>query len=200
MNDRFRTRIKPKYLVRSPAAWVTFIIPTIGRPTLARAIQSLHTQTQQLWEAIVCFDNCEPTITPTDKIKIMQYTDKQIGHHAGLVRNLAISQATTQWVAMLDDDDAVDPHYVEILEKRKRAYDIVIFRMQYKSGKILPSTTNLDDAIRCGRVGISFAARRYNIVKFVKCYEDDYVFLRDSRLQNLRIKILDEVGYYVRPG
>ena len=52
---------------------VTFIIPTIGRDTLTRTIESLEKQTNENWKAIIIFDGCSPTIElNSEKIQIIQ--------------------------------------------------------------------------------------------------------------------------------
>jgi hypothetical protein len=52
---------------------VTFIIPTLGRTTLARTIISLQNQQNSNWEAIVVFDGIAPTKMPVDhRIKTIQ--------------------------------------------------------------------------------------------------------------------------------
>ena len=51
---------------------ITFIIPTIGRPSLLRAIESLYKQTVWDWKAIVVFDGIQPNISISDpRIKVL---------------------------------------------------------------------------------------------------------------------------------
>ena len=47
---------------------ITFIIPTIGRPTLSKSIESLINQTNKNWEAIIIFDGIKPNIEVTLKV------------------------------------------------------------------------------------------------------------------------------------
>jgi glycosyltransferase involved in cell wall biosynthesis len=65
---------------------LTFIIPTIGRDTLHRTIESLEKQANNNWNAIVIFDGCNPTIeTKNDKIKISLRYDPQIRRMTSIV-------------------------------------------------------------------------------------------------------------------
>ena len=40
---------------------ITFIIPTVNRPSLKRAIDSLYAQTLSEWKAIIIYDGVEPS-------------------------------------------------------------------------------------------------------------------------------------------
>lgn len=78
-------------------ARVTAVIPTIipRRNFLKRAVQSVYDQTHQPIEFAIALDR----------------------RHAGsaVTRNRALSMATTEWVAFLDDDDSWLPHHLETL-------------------------------------------------------------------------------------
>jgi glycosyltransferase involved in cell wall biosynthesis len=41
---------------------ITFIIPTIGRNTLEKAIQSIEKQTNNNWKIIIIFDGIQSTL------------------------------------------------------------------------------------------------------------------------------------------
>ena len=101
---------------------ITFFIPTINRPSLGRAIDSLYAQTSEEWKAIIIYDGVEPTEDySSNKIKILQINKsgscKGINGQAGLVRNVGINKADTEWVGFLDDDDVLDKNYVKLLSK-----------------------------------------------------------------------------------
>ena len=52
---------------------ITFIIPTIGRHTLSKTLDSLINQTNPNWKAIVIFDGITSTIQNTDpRIRIIE--------------------------------------------------------------------------------------------------------------------------------
>jgi glycosyltransferase involved in cell wall biosynthesis len=136
---------------------VTFIIPSIGRETLKKSIDSLYNQTNNNWCAIIIFDGVKPNFESTDKIKVLSV--KKIGsfgtHHgeSGLVRNFGLDLCETEWVAFLDDDDTLDKNYVDTLLTKYMDYDLVIWKMRYPNGRVLPYNNN----IIFGNVGISIS-------------------------------------------
>jgi glycosyltransferase involved in cell wall biosynthesis len=176
---------------------VTFVIPTIGRETLSRSIQSLHNLTNPNWHAIVVFDKIEPTIQSTDKVTVLKYSGTSQGC-GGAQRNLGIESATTELVAFLDDDDTITPDYVDALIAEAKDNDIVIFHMLYSTGCLLPS----DKAIFWGNVGISFSIKR-SIFPNIKFREEgrsvDFYLLESARVAGLKIVISDKITYLVRP-
>ena len=118
--------------------FVTFIVPTLGRPELDRALASIEAQTDPDWAVIV-----EPSVGS-----------------AGETRNAAMKKAHTPWTAFLDDDDVLKPTYVEHLREHAEDYpwaEVVIFRMDHPKLGILPPRTG---QIRYSTVGISFALRK----------------------------------------
>jgi len=144
---------------------LTFIIPTIGRSSLAVALESLYHQTCGDWRAIVIFDGIACTIDKIgldSRVEIMEV--EKCGQHtncAGFVRNAGIRKCATDWVAFLDDDDLVSPRYVETFYREIAEFpvDCVIFRMYSdKSFDISPPLTT--DNFYQERVGISFALKR----------------------------------------
>ena len=135
---------------------ITFIIPTIGRDTLSRTLESLIAQTQPDWNAIVVFDGISPTIgIPDARISFMEISKKG---NAGFVRNEGIKVATTEWIGFVDDDDVLTPDYVECFNREKHDVDVIIFRMKNTDGTILPVPG--DTEFKFGEVGISFCYKR----------------------------------------
>lgn len=184
-------------------AITTFIVPSLGRPTLNRALDSIRKQTDQDWKAIVCFDRVEPTIIPDDKIKVERfYDDNPPKFRPGIVRNYAIKSVTTPWVAFLDDDDTITTNYVAELKVaastrfNHKSPDMVIFKMQYDSGKILPRGSRL----HFGGVGISFACRRelFNQFQFLAIYGEDWGLIYDCMRAGKTVRIVDRVTYHVK--
>jgi len=181
---------------------VTFIIPSIGRETLKRSINSLIEQTNDNWRAIIIFDGVKPNFEPTDKIKVLSV--KKIGsfgtHHgeSGLVRNFGLDVCETEWVSFLDDDDTVDKNYVEYLLNNGDK-DLVIFRMLYKNGSIIPK--KLDNTIRFGNVGISIAFKKKFLdmgIRFKKNRNgEDYDFINDVLSKTDNYIITDKTYYNV---
>lgn len=180
----------------------TFIVPTIGRDTLARALESIAAQTDTDWNALVIGDGMGKDWRPPWVHDCIFYNNvrEKLGavNHGGLLRDYGISCASGDWLCFLDDDDRLDPHYVEWLKEESPELDILVFRMKYPDGLILPSNGPLFS----GGVGISFAIRaefqkRHNLW-FPASSEEDWIFLRTAMGGNARLKVSDRVAYYVR--
>jgi len=106
--------------VTCASALVTFIIPTIGRPTLTKTLDSILNNTDPNWNAIVMFDGIQPTIGSNDpRIRIYYMEKKGRLNHAGIVRNTAIQFATTPWIGFVDDDDAISPRRYDFTTSRR---------------------------------------------------------------------------------
>jgi glycosyltransferase involved in cell wall biosynthesis len=170
---------------------VTFIIPTIGRPSLNKAVDSLLKQKNKNWKCIILFDGVEEKIFNDERI-ITKKIDKlgtfgKNHGNAGFVRNKGIELANTEWIAFLDDDDTLNENYVDWLSLYiSKGYEMVLFRMKTIKGKIIPSITNNDIIIN--DAGISFAYKKSLDCKFVNSDTEDYHFLQQIRLH---IKVLN---------
>ncbi|MDP1712457.1 MAG: glycosyltransferase [Candidatus Nanopelagicaceae bacterium] len=178
-------------------AFVTFIIPSLGRPSLISSLSSLRAQTDSDWSALICFDRVQPTIQPDEKIQVLRYLPNHPTEwRQGAVRNFAIEHATSPWIGLLDDDDTVTPDYVATLKQNADA-QVVIFQMRYQSGKVLPPN---ERRIRRGHVGISFAFQRevFQKIKFTYRKCEDYYFLDDARKLRYKIKFVPTVTYRVK--
>ncbi len=183
----------------STDALLTFIIPTIGRPTLSRTLQSLMAQHETNWKAIVMFDGVEPTIPSPDKRITMMRMEK-VGsyNHAGRVRNEAIRHATTEWIGFVDDDDTLTPDYMTHFQTHvKEQPDVIIFRMKLEN-RIVPATGltsfNMND------VGISFCMKRALCTEFPfhPSGTEDFNLLDRLRSANKNIIMSTHLTYRVR--
>lgn len=190
---------KEKFSEISDNSLITFIIPSIGRPTLSRTLQSLLNQKESNWKAIVMFDGIEPTLQSPDKrITIIRMEKIGILNHAGRVRNEAIRHATTEWIGFVDDDDTLTPDYMTHFKNHiKENPEVIIFRM--KSGnQILPdiglSSFYMND------VGISFCMKRVLCTEFPfePSSTEDFNLLDRLRSANKKIIISSHITYCVR--
>lgn len=216
---------------------VTFIIPSMNRPRslegLNHALESLRRQTDDRWKAIVCFDHCEPTVSPDEKVSVYTYEGyskkdedcplckEGVRSGAGPVRNYAISKASTDWVAFLDDDDVVTRDYVENLSKEisEKNCDAVVFRMwrtltkdhvnsdvshskpgQKEFGRFLPRPGHKAESFRPGNLGISFAVKRnlFEKYKFPRGRGEDYALMNYLRNDGIKIVFSKKITYFVR--
>jgi glycosyltransferase involved in cell wall biosynthesis len=194
-------------------SFATFIIPTLGRPTLQRTLQSLRSQTDPDWTAIVLADQVKGFSLPVkdSRITAIKFCEK-VGqsdnghHHSGFVRNFGVGLNTSLWCAFVDDDDRLDPRYLELLKGESASFDLVIFRMRYSpmredGVKILPRSNRLQD-LGAGEVGISFAVRREFQQRKDMWFEseefEDWRFIERCLKSGASCKISDAVLYYVR--
>jgi glycosyltransferase involved in cell wall biosynthesis len=186
----------------------TFIIPTIGRDSLSRTIDSLVAQQDPDFKCIIVYDVQDKYYIPPDDRFVSILMDMQLGVHegdapgqsyAGAVRNKGIDLVTTPWISFVDDDDTITPDYVSRL-REVQENDVVIFRMQHPSLGILPPF--ICNEIINGQVGISFSVRKsvldkYNL-RFVNGGIEDYDLLMALQFYKAKIYFSPHVTYKVR--
>lgn len=195
--------------------FVTFVIPTIGRASLARTVQSIVAQTDDAWEALVIGDGVSiphlegrlGSLAEHPRVHLLGRPKRLAS--AGLIRNIGIDSSMGDWTGFVDDDDTIHPCYVEWLREHDahREFPCVVFRMDDPRLGILPSIEA--PRIAWGQVGISFAVRtrllhEYSL-RFIKEQEgvsppvnEDIELLNAIQKLGLRIFISPHVAYYVR--
>lgn len=124
---------------------------------------------------------------------------KPVKNYGGRIRNEAIKQISSEWIAFVDDDDTVSGTYVSDLKKQAENNDLVVFKMEYTDGLVLPDS----DKLECCKVGISFAIRTSFIRKHSILFEDgqfeDWKFLEACMNAGVKMRISDDINYFVRP-
>lgn len=192
---------------------LTFVIPSVGRPTLNRTLDSILKQTHQNWKAIVGFDGIlknELSVDPIldERIQYIHFKDKLgilkdggiTGSSAGLVRNKIINEVSSDWIGFVDDDDSLYPNYLHhFFSHDIDKIDCFIFRMIYPDGVILPRINS--DVLFCGNVGISFICN-LNFLKKHKLYfeqstTEDFVLIQNISKYGGKIFVSENVGYKV---
>lgn len=155
----------------------TFIIPSIRRPSLQRAIESVGSNPY-----------------------LVGYDDE--GGHRADIRNQLIQQAKTPWVSFLDDDDIVLPWYVSALEAEIKAnpeVGLIHFREYFTTtGRLLPSWPR----IAWGDVGISFSVKRDVALAhpFIEEPYEDLCFVQRVEKAGVTVHFSRELVYIGRPG
>lgn len=193
---------------------ITFIIPTIGRTSLKNTIQSLLSQTNPQWRAIIVFDGipCNLDISTLDpRIQVLESEKKgKEINSAGNVRNYGIRHATTEWIGFVDDDDILSTRYVDtfLQEIINFETDVLIFRMYNKNPShlhpdifILPELTTGNFYVQ--KTGISFALKKSLFggdenIWFQPHVEEDYQLLNQLRSLSKTIMISPFIRYFVR--
>lgn len=181
---------------------ITFIIPSINRPTLDNTIQSLLNQTNPNWKCFVLYDGVDGkkfTDPRIETFKLEKLGNKGERHgNAGLVRNEGIKMCDTEWVGFLDDDDTIHEDYVKTLFEKYDTYDFVVWRMKTIDGKIFPELSR-NNLIK-NRVGISisFKSKIPNMLFDNNDDGEDFEFV--DKLQNTtdNFIITPEIYYNIR--
>jgi glycosyltransferase involved in cell wall biosynthesis len=181
---------------------ITFIIPTIGRPSLEKSINSLIKQTNPNWECIIIFDDVDLISFDDERIKCLKIKKSgQTGkshNMGGLVRNEGIKICDTKWIGFLDDDDTLHPQYVQKLYENYQTYDLVIWKMKFNNGKIVPKSTTIKD-LRRANVGISFCYQnKFDNLLFNNSEIEDFEFIQKIKNMTKNIVITPEIYYNVK--
>jgi hypothetical protein len=157
---------------------LTVVIPTISRPTLARAILSVRGQS-----------------VPTEFIVQPSTTD-----HCGDTQNAGVARVTTEWVGFLHDDDRLDWRYHEWFDTELQpGTDLFVFCMQFAPGNVLPTKPD-PRSWKCGDVGISFVMRTSlcRAIGFRTQSCEDWLMIEAVRQLGYWIQVSQRVGYFVR--
>jgi len=175
-----------------------FIIPTIGRPSLTEALNSLIAQTSESWKALVIGDGVEIHEQPDQRITTINISKLGVGRNsAGNVRNAGMiwwleKKNHVDYFAFLDDDDTLNQNYVEYLLTclaENENPDVALMRMVHHYKGILPPPGK--DKIVKEWVGISFAIKASCFQEgfhFVPSAQEDFHLLK--RLKNAGKKII----------
>lgn len=183
--------------------WLCFLVPSVGRGTLPRALHSIRNQNRDGWRALIVFDGADKQI-PQEFQNDPRFTFIHAPHtgSAGLTRNYGMRHIKEEWFAFLDDDDRVREDYCQRLEEEIQAFPevkTVIWRILHPND-IVPDPQSKD--FRCGRVGIAFAIHHtifetYGL-SFVTDYAEDFILLDTIRARKIPMLISPYVLYSVR--
>lgn len=194
-------------------ALITFIIPTLNRSTLIRALQSLLNQTIQNWIAIIIFDGCIPVenelLEVLNNSKFVFFSIKKLGkfkvndevnNSAGYVRNIGMSLVLTSWIGFLDDDDYLHPSYTEKLIEEieiNSDIDLILFRM-INNKKIIPSLDTTKIILtKCG-ISCCLKTKLFQEgFKFEQSSIEDFKFIKNIENAHKKIIISPHITYLV---
>ncbi len=181
---------------------ITFVIPSLSRPSLHKTIDSLLQQTNPSWKCHIIYDGVDgpsfddPRIE-THKIPKTGNNSKPMGE-SGLVRNIGIDKCNTEWIGFLDDDDTIDKNYVKTLFEKYSHFDFVVWRMKNTNGLVIPRINKNELVIN--NVGISFCYKnKFQDLKFDKNINgEDFYFVEKLLQKTKNYVITDEVFYFIR--
>jgi cellulose synthase/poly-beta-1,6-N-acetylglucosamine synthase-like glycosyltransferase len=190
---------------------ITFIIPSVNRKTLNRALISLKNQKIDNWKAIIIFDGCEPnnpeiiSLLSDKRILYISINKKgklrENGHSsAGFVRNIGMSIVKTPYIGFLDDDDIILENYTEkLIEEIKLnpKVDLISFRM-INNNNIIPSEST--NSIIMGQIGISFCYKTKLFQKghmFKQSQIEDFDLINEIKNKKGKIILSPYITYLV---
>ena len=192
--------------------FITFIIPTIGRPSLRAAIGSLINQVHPDWQAIVIGDHVEPHIWQrcivSDRRIVSINLAERLGHDnvGAEVRNRGLQWLKEgimmpDWVGNLDDDDTLTPDYILKLVEDGKDVDLLQFRAEWENKidirpiigetRLLPATVSNAFAFRYD------FAERHNL-HYIDSTSEDWATIQSFISAGARCKVSDHVTYRVR--
>lgn len=144
---------------------VDVVIPTIGRPSLRRAVESVNSQSRAC-SAIVVLDRPERRLMVEEMLEDQDYTllVTDGGSKSASARNLGLTASEADYVAFLDDDDWWGPNRIaQLLDTVKETgQDFVVaspFKFQFADDrqKLVPRTSPVlhrmaDNSVRVNRL------------------------------------------------
>lgn len=132
---------------------VAVVVPTVGRPELGRALESIRAQTYSCYEVIVVLDNPEVAdevrrqLQPSEKLLITKG-----GEGGAVARNLGLAAAESEFVSFLDDDDWWEPDKTRLQLSAMLGRDATfsstysIFHSRGGQRRLIPRTTLADQS------------------------------------------------------
>ena len=162
---------------------LTVVVPTIGRRTLTRTVDSILDQTVPC-EYLVVSDLARNGTGPT--------------------QNLACESVATTYVGFVGDDDRLDIRYHEwMLDVGE--FDLLVFTMQYPGGVILPQSGTEPGDLSFGSVGGSYVIRTELVRAHPFITEDataglneDWWMIRTLRDAGAKVVVSPRIAYFVR--
>jgi glycosyltransferase involved in cell wall biosynthesis len=177
----------------------TFIIPSVRKGSLEYAVESVLNQENPHWKAIVCGDGvCVPAF---EDERILTIIAPRRGS-ASATRMYASKYAEPGWLCFLDDDDWIEPWYLDSMIYTARSGgdqtsepDVVISKMD-NYGSIMPFESNIIH----GNVGISFAVKTDVLAEnpMPPPPSEDFILLKRLELAGYKIWYTNKCGYVVR--
>lgn len=97
---------------------VTVVIPTLGRPELARALKSVRDQSLASAIEIIVVADLDPAAEDAARVRDIVGSSQRVvftggGRGGSFARTLGISLGAGKWIALLDDDDYWLPFKLE---------------------------------------------------------------------------------------
>ena len=185
-----------------PPTFVTFIMPSIARPSLLTSLLSVISQSRSNWTALVILDGVQLPrwVHVIDPRIVFVHIPKQ--RHRGMVRNIGLRMARSDWVAFLDDDDFLSPQYIEYMEVEitlEKDLECGLFRILFHTMEIVPPPESITFSKYA--VGINFFFLRSLVNEgflFDNSRIEDYCLLDSFRNHYKKMVISPYINYFTR--
>lgn len=183
---------------------LNIIIPTIGRPTLRRLLESIP-QRDDVEVIMVCdgFESQESMVEqtfPHERLWLRSAVlTKRCQDYGYTPRNVGLAMATAEWVTFNDDDNYYAPGGVEKILDYCNGQQVTpaAFRMDSTAvyGKVLWD----DKVFRRSNVGLpQFVCRNSNLPRFEKHYDADFDWMEKVvRAEHGRVNLLEPITVVV---
>jgi glycosyltransferase involved in cell wall biosynthesis len=112
---------------------VSVVIPSFrGGKYLREAVASVQAQTLTDWELIIVLDGCDDDLSDIEKADQRVRVIRQRNRGASIARNVGVSHARSEFVALLDDDDLMLPERLQAQVDAMSDKSIGICHTQYR--------------------------------------------------------------------
>ncbi len=112
---------------------VSVIVPSFrGGKFLREAIASVRAQSLMDWELIIVLDGCDEDLSDIEGIDSRVRVIRQDRRGVSIARNVGISHARSDLIALLDDDDRMLPNRLVAQSREMRDERVAICHTQYR--------------------------------------------------------------------
>ena len=124
-------------MVSEGSTHVSVVMPCYrGGPLLREAVASVIDQTFRGWELIVVSDGCEDDLSDLETIDPRVRVFRQRNRGVSIARNVGISHAQSELIALLDEDDLMMPERIaaQVAALRDESFGLCYTQIRFIDG------------------------------------------------------------------